>query len=63
MEKQDASTLVTAFLQEEDGTNMMHCKENASKREVDANTKKSYLVLHPDKQGFIKWLQKKHITL
>ena len=60
MERQDASALVTAILQKEAGTNMPHssykllkCKETASKREIEAITKKSYLVLHPDQQGFI----------
>ena len=70
MERQDASALVTAFLQEEVGTNMLHksykllnCREHASKREIEAIDTKSYLVLHPDRQGLRQWLQSKQVML
>ena len=42
---------------------LLNCKENASKRKIEAIAKKSDLVLHPDKQGLIKWSQKKQIVL
>ena len=64
------AALVATCLQEEVGTNMLHrdakllnCRLDASKREIEAITKKTYLVLHPDREGFTQWLLKKQIMV
>ncbi len=57
-------------LQAEVGINMLHrdykllsCRHNASKRENEAITQRTYLVLHPDRGGFKQWLMKEIITV
>ena len=45
------------------GYNILNCRLDASKREIEAITNKTYLVLHPDKDGFNQWLMKQHIMV
>ena len=42
---------------------LLNCILDASKREIEAITKSTYLVLHPDKEGFKQWLHKQHIMV
>ena len=70
MEMPDVAALVAFVCQEEVGINTgnrdykrLNCRLDATKREIEAITKKTYLVVHPDKTAFKQWLQRKQIMV
>ena len=42
---------------------LLNCRQDASKREIEAIAKKTYSVLHPDKDGFKQWRRKNNIIV
>ena len=42
---------------------LLNCRQDASKREIEAITKITYLALYPDNDGFKQWLIKDNTTV
>ena len=42
---------------------LLNCRQDASKRKVEAIAENTYLVLHPTKDGFKQWLMNKPTTV
>jgi len=42
---------------------LLNCRHNASKREIEAIIKITYLVFHPDKDGCNQWLMQNQFTV